>query len=105
MKRLNSCLRNTCKAGRTRIHVYFPLVTLAFKKKMIETSRKLGIHITAKSLRDFFSSELGESGVPDRYVDVFQGRTPKKILARHYTDYKPERLKAIYDKADLKVLS
>jgi hypothetical protein len=26
------------------------------------------------------------------------------VLARHYTDYSPERLKAIYDKAELKVL-
>jgi len=27
------------------------------------------------------------------------------LVARHYTDFSPEKLKEIYDKADLKVLS
>jgi hypothetical protein len=31
--------------------------------------------------------------------------TLKSLLARHYTDYSPERLKKIYDKANLQVLS
>ncbi|MEM3506079.1 MAG: hypothetical protein QW589_01440 [Candidatus Bathyarchaeia archaeon] len=38
------------------------------------------------------------------YVDAFCGRVPRSILAKHYTDYSPERLKEIYDKAGLKVL-
>jgi len=38
-------------------------------------------------------------------IDAFCGRTPKSILARHYTDYSPELLKRIYDKAGLKILS
>jgi len=44
-------------------------------------------------------------GVQDRYVDAFCGRTPKSVLARHYSDYSPETLKEIYDEAGLKVLS
>jgi len=48
---------------------------------------------------------MGELGVQDRYIDAFCGRVPKSILARHYTDYSPERLKRRYDKAGLKVLS
>jgi intergrase/recombinase len=48
---------------------------------------------------------MGELGVPDRYIDAFCGRVPRSILARHYTDYSPERLKRIYDKANLRVLS
>jgi intergrase/recombinase len=48
---------------------------------------------------------MGEMGVPDRYVDAFCGRTPKSVLARHYTDYSPGKLKEIYDKADLSVLT
>jgi intergrase/recombinase len=48
---------------------------------------------------------MAEQGVQDRYIDAFCGRTSKSILARHYTDYSPERLKRIYDKAGLKVLS
>jgi len=37
-------------------------------------------------------------------VDAFCGRTPKSVLARHYTDYSPRKLKEIYDRADLRVL-
>ena len=44
-------------------------------------------------------------GVPDRYVDVFQGRAPNSVIARYYTGKDLERLKRIYDKTDLKILS
>ena len=30
--------------------------------------------------------------------DAFCDRTPKSVLARHYTDNNPERLKEIYEK-------
>jgi intergrase/recombinase len=43
-------------------------------------------------------------GVSDSYVDAFCGRIPRSILARHYLDYSQEKLKTIYDKADLRVL-
>lgn len=33
------------------------------------------------------------------------GRVPRSILARHYSDFKPESLKQMYDKANLSVLS
>jgi hypothetical protein len=49
--------------------------------------------------------EMGELGVPDRYIDAFCGCVPKSVLARQYTDYSPERLKRIYDEATLRVLS
>jgi integrase len=68
-------------------------------------SEKTGIKITPKTLRDWFCSEMGELGVADRYVDAFCGRVPRSILARHYTDFSPERLKRIYDGATLQVLS
>jgi len=48
--------------------------------------------------------EMGELGVADRYVDAFCGRVPRSVLARHYTDFSPERLKRVYDKVGLKVL-
>jgi intergrase/recombinase len=47
---------------------------------------------------------MANLGVPDRYIDAFCGRTPKTILAKHYTDYTPQRLKKIYDQANLRVL-
>ena len=40
----------------------------------------------------------------DRYVDAFCGRVPRSVLARHYTDFSPERLKRVYVKAGLMVL-
>ena len=64
-----------------------------------------GVKVTPQMLRDWFCCEMGELGVADRYVDAFCGRVPRSVLARHYTDFSPERLKRIYDGARLKVLS
>ncbi len=69
-----------------------------------EAVKKTGIYITPKILREWFCSEMGRLEVPDRYVDAFCGRVPRSVLARHYTDFSPERLKEIYDKAGLRVL-
>ena len=66
---------------------------------------KTGIRITPQMLRDWFCEEMSRLGVADRYIDAFCGRTPKSVLARHYSDYSPEKLKRIYDKAELRVLS
>jgi site-specific recombinase XerD len=69
-----------------------------------KTSNNTGVKISPQILRDWFCCEMGRLGVADRYVDAFCGRVPRSVLARHYTDYSPERLKEIYDKAKLKVL-
>ena len=69
-----------------------------------KASKKCGISLRPSDLRDWFCNELSELGVPDRYIDAFCGRVPKSVLARHYTDYSPEKLKRIYDKANLTVL-
>ncbi len=70
-----------------------------------EARKKTELKITPQTLRDWFCCQMGELGVPDRYLDAFCGRVPKSVLARHYTDYSPERLKRIYDKAGLTALS
>jgi len=80
-----------------------PSSTLAWGWSKI--SKRIEIHVSPTVLRAWFATEMGELGVQDRYIDAFCGRVPKSILARHYTDYSPERLKRIYDKAGLKVLS
>jgi integrase len=82
----------------------FPVTEFAFRKMFDKANRKTGLHITPQVLREWFCCQLGELGVPDRYVDALCGRTPKSILARHYTDYSPDKLKRIYDKTDLRVL-
>jgi len=73
-------------------------------RKFKEASAPTGFKITPQVLRDWFCCEMGRLGVPDRYIDAFCGRIPRSVLARHYTDYSPERLKEIYDKVGLRVL-
>jgi integrase len=66
---------------------------------------KTGIGITPQKLRQWFCYEMLRLGVSETYVDAFCGRVPKSVLARHYTDFSPEKLKEIYEKASMKVLS
>jgi intergrase/recombinase len=44
-------------------------------------------------------------GITDSYVDAFCGRIPRSILARHYLDYSRDKLRELYDKTNLRVLS
>jgi integrase len=83
----------------------FPVTWNAYHKAQRKVYRRTGVKVNPQILRDWFCNEMGELSVPDRYIDAFCGRVPRSILARHYTDYSPKRLKAIYDKANLKVLA
>ncbi|NHJ33596.1 MAG: site-specific integrase [Asgard group archaeon] len=69
-----------------------------FCKMWVTISEKAGIRITPQVLRKWQASTLGENGCPDRYVDIFQGRAPRTVLAKHYTGKDFLRLKSIYDK-------
>jgi integrase len=69
--------------------------------KARETS---GISLKPKDLRDFFSQEMGKALIPDRFIDIFQGRSPRNVLAKHYTPQGIRLLREIYDKADLRIL-
>lgn len=71
-------------------------------KRAIEKS---GIYLKPKGLRDFFSQEMGKAFVTGRYFDVFKGRAPKNVLAKHYNPHGITMLKQIYEKAGLKVLA
>lgn len=66
---------------------------------------KTDLDINPKDLRTWFCVEMTNLGVPDKFIDAFCGRTPKSVLAKYYTDYSPKRLKAIYDKANLRIFS
>ena len=70
-----------------------------------QAEEQSGVHLKPKQLREWFCEEMSNLEVPERYIDAFCGRVPKKVLAKHYTDYAPEKLKKIYDKAGLRVLS
>ena len=82
----------------------FSISDCQFKKIWKNANKRSGVHISAQKLRAWFCCEMGSLGVSDRYIDAFCGRTPKSVLARHYTDYNPERLRRIYEEANLKVL-
>jgi len=66
---------------------------------------KTGIKITPQDLRDWFCEELGNNGMQDRYIDALCGRIPKKVLAKHYSDYAATKMLKRYRKARIKVLS
>ena len=71
---------------------------------MEQSKRTSGICLKPKDLRDFFSQEMGKALIPDRFIDIFQGRSPRNVLAKHYTPQGLRILREIYDKADLKIL-
>jgi intergrase/recombinase len=58
---------------------------------------KTGLNITPQKLRQWFCSEMLRLGISETYVDAFCGRVPKSVLARHYTDFSPEKLREIYE--------
>jgi integrase len=76
-----------------------------FRKIWKTASEQTGLDVRPQKLREWFCCEMGNLGVSDRYIDAFCGRTPKSVLARHYTDYSPERLRRIYEGANLRVLA
>jgi len=52
----------------------------------------------------FFSKRKKKAFFPDRYIDIFQGRAPKNVLAKHYNPHGIRMLKEIYEKANRKIL-
>jgi integrase len=58
-----------------------------------------GVCLKPKDLRDFFSQEMGKALIPDRFIDIFQGRSPRNVLAKHYTPQGMRLLREIYYKA------
>jgi len=82
----------------------FPISKRQLLRIFKNASESSGVKITSQRLREWFCEEMGNRGVPDRYIDAFCGGTPSSILARRYTDYSPEKLRKVYKKARLKVL-
>jgi intergrase/recombinase len=93
---------NTRQRKRERL---FPISNERFFYAWKRAKEKSGIALKPKDMRDFFSQELGKALIPDRYIDIFQGRAPRNVLAKHYTPQGLRMLREIYDKANLKVLA
>ena len=83
----------------------FKIGSSAFRRSWKHAMKRSSVKVYPQGLRQWFCQALTEKGVSDRYIDFFCGRSPKSVLARHYTDYSPERLKQIYEKANTKVLN
>jgi integrase len=98
-------LRQYLASRKTDDKRLFSISETTLRRIFRGTRKRTGLDIRPQVLREWFCCQLGELGVPDRYVDALCGRVPKSVLARHYTDYSPNRLKTIYDKANLRVLT
>ena len=68
-----------------------------------KASEAAGMKISPQVMRKWHSSTLGELMVPDRYVDIFQGRAPRSVLAKYYTCTGLKRLKQVNDNAALNI--
>jgi integrase len=98
------CLRKyerTCSSESDKL---FVIGHETFLRAWNQAREKTGLALKPKDLRDFFSQEMGKAFVPDRYIDIFQGRAPRNILAKHYTPQGLRLLRRIYDKAHLRLL-
>jgi integrase/recombinase XerD len=89
----------------SRSNRLFPMQRQEVVELWKSAKEKSGIDITPQKLRQWFCSEMLRLGVSETYVDAFCGRVPKSVLARHYTDFSPEKLKEIFEKVDLTILS
>jgi hypothetical protein len=69
-----------------------------------KVSEASGIKISPQVLRVWFSTEMEEQLIPDRFVGIFQGRAPRSVLAKHYTTKGIELLSRIYNRANLNIL-
>lgn len=75
-------------------------------KKLKRASSRAGtVRTTPQVLRVWFADQMNRLGVADRYIDALCGRTPKSVLAKHYTDFSPRRLREVYEEAGLEVLN
>jgi integrase len=90
--------------GPSRSRRLFPMQRQEVIKLWRNVRNKTGLDITPQKLRQWFCSEMMRLGVSETYVDAFCGRVPKSVLARHYTDFSPQKLKEIYEKTNIKLL-
>jgi integrase len=83
----------------------FRIGTRDYMRIWTKASENANFKITAQVCRKWHSTMLGELMVPDRFVDIFQGRAPKSVLAKHYTGRDFDRLRNLYNRIDLKIFT
>jgi integrase len=100
-----ACLREYERTVSGKTEKLFAIGHETFLRAWSRARSKSGLGLKPKDLRDFFSQEMGKAFVPDRYIDIFQGRAPRGILAKHYNPHGIRMLREIYDKANLRALN
>ena len=70
------------------------------RKAFKRAGKATGVAVCPQMLRVRFADKCGEAEIPDRYVDIMQGRAPQTVLARHYTPSGIKRLKRHYTKVE-----
>jgi integrase len=90
--------------NQSRSRRVFPMQRHEVVELWKSAKEKTGLNITPQKLRQWFCSEMLRLGISETYVDAFCGRVPKSVLARHYTDFSPEKLLERYIGSSLKVL-
>jgi len=93
--------QNMAEKRQSRSQRLFPMQRDEVVELWKTAREKTDIDITPQKLRQWFCSEMLRLSVSETYVDAFCGRVPKSVLARHYTDFSPDKLKDIYEKAKI----
>ena len=96
-------LREAVK-GKDPDDLIFPYRSDIWLRKAFKRAEKAtGVKVCPQMLRVRFADKMGEADIPDRYVDILQGRAPTSVLARHYTPSGLKKLRSKWSKASLKV--
>jgi len=93
---LNEYLKTKKQSRSSRL---FPMQRQEVIELWRHAREKTDIDITPQKLRQWFCSEMMRLGMSETYIDALCGRVPKSVLARHYTDFSPEKLMEVYEKA------
>lgn len=65
-----------------------------------DASEELNVSITPHLLRTIFTEKCTQAKIPDKYINAFCGRISQSMIAKHYTDYSPKRLREEYNKVE-----
>ncbi len=76
----------------------FPVTLRTIEDHFNQASVNCNIELTPKILRLFWANKCRIANIDKDYINAFQGRISKSVLAKHYTDYNIEALKEQYNK-------
>lgn len=78
----------------------FPISYKSIQENFQQVSEETGIKINPHLLRTVFTEKCTQSGLGEKYIDAFCGRTSQSIIRKHYTDYSPKAMRRQYDKVE-----